>query len=200
MVEWLSMWAEEIIVAVIIATIIEMILPEGSSKKYIKVVVGIYILFTIVSPVIDKFTSTSISVSNLLDLDEYVNEISEQNSLQNILDESNSESVKSIYVDNLKLDIQSKIEAKGYNVLDINVEVLDDESYTLNKIEITVTKEEINNTTINSIEAVNEISISILDNDEQEETEDTLSSSDKQELKEYLNSVYEVDIDSIVVN
>ena len=46
MVEWISGWAQGIIVAVIIATIIEMLLPEGSSKKYIKVVVGIYILFT----------------------------------------------------------------------------------------------------------------------------------------------------------
>ena len=36
MVEWISNWAESIIVAVIIATIIEMILPEGNSKKYIK--------------------------------------------------------------------------------------------------------------------------------------------------------------------
>lgn len=49
MIDFLSNWAQGIIVAVIIATIIEMILPNGSSKKYVKVVVGIYILFTIIS-------------------------------------------------------------------------------------------------------------------------------------------------------
>lgn len=49
--EWFSSWAQGIVVAVIIGTIIEMILPEGSSKKYIKVVVRcIYSFF-------DCFTS-----------------------------------------------------------------------------------------------------------------------------------------------
>lgn len=49
MIDWISTWAQSIIIAVIIATIIEMILPSGSSKKYIKVVTGVYILFTIIS-------------------------------------------------------------------------------------------------------------------------------------------------------
>ena len=43
--EWISDWVQGIIVAVIIVTIIEMILPNGNSKKYIKVVIGIYIIF-----------------------------------------------------------------------------------------------------------------------------------------------------------
>lgn len=36
---WISSWAEQIVVAVIIATIIEMILPNGNNKKYIKAVI-----------------------------------------------------------------------------------------------------------------------------------------------------------------
>ncbi|MBR1802590.1 MAG: hypothetical protein IJ777_01275 [Clostridia bacterium] len=36
---WFSSWAQGIVVSVIIGTIIEMILPEESSQKYIKVVV-----------------------------------------------------------------------------------------------------------------------------------------------------------------
>lgn len=35
---FLNTWLQGIIVAVIIATIIEMILPSGNSKKYIKMV------------------------------------------------------------------------------------------------------------------------------------------------------------------
>ena len=50
--EKISLWASQIIIAVIIGTIIEMILPKGNNKKYIKVVIGVYILFTILSPVI----------------------------------------------------------------------------------------------------------------------------------------------------
>ena len=37
--DWISDWAGGIIIAVIIGTVIEMILPEGNSKKYIKMVI-----------------------------------------------------------------------------------------------------------------------------------------------------------------
>lgn len=59
-ISFISSWAEQIIVAVIIATIIEMILPNGNNKKYIKVVIGIYVLFTILSPILEKITKANL--------------------------------------------------------------------------------------------------------------------------------------------
>lgn len=56
MINNISSWAEQVIIAVIIATIIEMILPNGNSKKYIKTVIGVYIVYTIISPVITLIT------------------------------------------------------------------------------------------------------------------------------------------------
>lgn len=56
MISNISSWAEQIIIAVIIATILEMVLPNGNSKKYIKTVIGVYILYTIISPVITLTT------------------------------------------------------------------------------------------------------------------------------------------------
>ena len=44
---FLNTWLQGIIVCVIIVTIIELILPSGSTKKYIKVVLGMFILFNI---------------------------------------------------------------------------------------------------------------------------------------------------------
>ncbi len=58
-------WCENILVAVMISTLIEMLLPEGKSQKYIRVVIGIYIIFTILQPVL-KFTNTSISLEDVL--------------------------------------------------------------------------------------------------------------------------------------
>ena len=55
MVGSISSWAQGIIVAVIVATIIEMLLPNNGNGKYIKTVVGIFVLFSIISPVISKF-------------------------------------------------------------------------------------------------------------------------------------------------
>ena len=63
MISFISSWTQGIIVSVIIASIIEMILPDGNSKKYVKVVIGVFILFSIVSPVINKFTKKEINLS-----------------------------------------------------------------------------------------------------------------------------------------
>lgn len=200
MVEWISGWAQGIIVAVIIATIIEMLLPEGSSKKYIKVVVGIYILFTIVSPVITKITNKEFKLSDIIDLDEYIEAASSDNTY-NELEKSNNENIKEVYITSLKSDIEGKIANKGYNADSIEVEVQDNDEYTINSITISVSKldekEENNN-----IEIVNEVEINVSTSTEKskENEKEELSKKEKEELKEYLSSVYELPEDNIIIN
>ena len=101
MINWISNWAQGIIVAVIIGTIIEMVLPEGNCKKYVKVVIGIYILFSIISPVISKMTGKTLQVSDILELDKYIENV-ENNNLYGTLDKDNTNNIKEIYINSLK--------------------------------------------------------------------------------------------------
>ena len=66
MISFISSWTQGIIVSVIIASIIEMILPDGNCQKYVKVVIGVFILFSIVSPVISKFTKKAFRMKMML--------------------------------------------------------------------------------------------------------------------------------------
>ena len=52
MIEFLSSWAKSLGVTIVIVSILEMLLPNNKTKKYIKVVMGLYILFNIISPFI----------------------------------------------------------------------------------------------------------------------------------------------------
>lgn len=190
--EWVSSWIQGIIIAVIISTIIEMILPEGNSKKYIKVVIGVYILFSIVSPVINKVTGTSFQVSDIFNIDEYI-EASSSNTYQN-LEQSQEEQIKEIYISSLKSDMKEKIESKGYKVEEITLEVENNEEYTLEKITLDLKKQadtskeedKQSNTTsqnaIQNVETVNEININIGNKESANETK----SSEKQKVKHYL--------------
>ena len=208
MINWITNWAETIIIAVVIATIIEMILPEGNCKKYIKVVIGVYILFTIISPVITKFTGKTVSVSDLIDLSKYVDEVKEKEKSQNLLAQNNETNIKDMYISNLKTDIKSKLKGKGYTTKNINLDVSSDENYTLNKIYLSVSKidenEEADNTQTNEvskIETVNEVNVSIsneVTSTENKKEKDSLSTSDKKKIKEYLSSVYEIQEKNIV--
>ena len=65
MINFISSWAEQIVLAVIVATIIELILPKNKNKKYIQMVIGIYVLFNIISPIIKNKENFSVEKYNI---------------------------------------------------------------------------------------------------------------------------------------
>lgn len=108
MINFLSSWAEQIVLAVVIATIIELILPNNKNKKYIQMVIGVYVLFNIISPVIkNKEVFSSLDEYNL---DEYNNTTS-----QYVIDQSSMDKrIEKIYLEELEKNVTSKFEEKGY--------------------------------------------------------------------------------------
>ena len=211
MINWLSDWAEAIIIAVIIGTIIEMLLPEGNCKKYIKVVIGIYVMFTIVNPIITKISGKEITVSEILELDEYISQAEESIKTQNEIEIENENNIMEMYVSGIKQDIKLNIEEKGYVVTNVDIEIEDNKNYKIKKIIVdaeNIMKEE--NTDekneIDKIEIINDITINIsneiIQNNKQENSnnKNLLSFTQKQELKEYLNQRYEIDKNDIIIN
>ena len=196
MIEFLSSWAQGIIVAVIIATLIEMILPNSSSKKYVKVVIGMYILFTIVSPIIKKLGGKDINL-NTIDIEKYEQQISKSdNTISRKFEDNNTRSIKDIYVSNLKADISAKLKEKGYEIDTSDIQIKDDENYTIVKITLKLIKmeqkqEKNNEIVINTVEIGNTIS---------QKDSKTLSDDDKQEVKDYISETYEIDKKNINIS
>ena len=218
MIEWLNEWAQGIIVAVIIATIIELILPKGNSKKYVKVIVGIYILFTIISPVIAKVKGNELNVNEILDTKKFEKELEKSNSkISEKLESNNSRSIKDIYVSNLTTDIKNKLKEKGYNVVSSSIDVKDDKNYTIEEINLDVNKieneqednQENEQEEVNRIESINieEVKIRVdtdntMDNTEESKiiNKNTLTEEQKHEIKEYLSTTYNIDIKNIILS
>jgi stage III sporulation protein AF len=196
MIEFLSSWAQGIIVAVIIATLIEMILPNSSSKKYVKVVIGMYILFTIVSPIIKKLGGKDINL-NTINIEKYERQISKSdNTISRKFEDNNTRSIKDIYVSNLKADISAKLKEKGYEIDTSDVQIKDDENYTIEKITLKLIKmeqkqEKNNEIVINTVEIGNTIS---------QKDSKTLSDDEKQEVKDYISETYDIDKKNINIS
>lgn len=195
MISWISSWAQGIIMAVIIGAIIEMILPEGNSKKYVKIVIGVYVLFTIISPVISKITGKTIQVSDILELNKYIEETENNSKLYVTLDEDNSNNIKDIYESSLRNDIKAKVAAKGYNAKNIKLEIEDDEEYTLKKIDIEIYKN-----MEKDIETIQNVDINFSQKSTENDMQEKLSEKDKRKLKDYLSGVYEIDEKNININ
>ncbi|MCI9286748.1 MAG: stage III sporulation protein AF [Clostridia bacterium] len=206
MIEWISTWAEQIVVAVIIASIIEMLLPNGNNKKYIKAIIGVYILFTIISPIIGKFVNIDLKD---IDYEKYFKEVETQETISQSLTTNNEKTMGEIYISNLKADMKNKLEEKGYRVenINLNVELEDEKSYgKINEIVLEISKsskesENITKETNNTI-AINKIEEVKIGNkiENEKEIKREISNGDKNEVKDYLASVYDVKKKNIRIN
>ena len=193
---WISGWIQGIIIAVIIGTIIEMLLPDGNCKKYVKVVIGVYILFSIVSPVITKVTGNEFRVSDIYDINTYI-EVSAKSSQENI-ENSQQNQIKQVYLTNLKNDMKQKIQEKGYSVKSLTLEISNDEQYTLKKIFAQVSKRK--NEENNEVKGVNEINITISNTTENIEEDISISTKEQNDLKAYLSGIYNLEKKNININ
>ena len=191
MLNGIGSWASGIVIAVVVSTIIEMILPEGNNKKYVKTVIGVFILFTIVAPIITKVSGNSISIETLASSFNI-----EQQNTNKINDINFDKNVEELYIENLKKDITNKIKEKGYNVkkVDIMVDMEEGEQYgKIKNIFATIGRKYEKDS---EVLAINEISINVKDNTQNlnetnQETED---------IKEYIAKNYEIDKKNIEIN
>lgn len=202
MVEWFNNWIQGIIIAVIIATIIEMILPHGTIKKYIKVVIGMYILFAIISPLIEKVTH--IDTEKILDTSSYAKEIEDtDNKINKKIESDNSKTIKDIYLNNVENDIKTKLKQKGYNVKNILANAEGKDNYEISKISLSL--EKIDNNKQNTYQSndidiqINEVILSSNKQADDNSPKNKLKDSDKENIKNYLSELYGVSINNISI-
>ena len=204
MISFLRTWSNQIIVALIIATIFEMILPSGNNKKYIKMIIGLYVLFTVIQPIVTKITGNNLEIADF-NYKKYFKEDVLETSSQDFED-NNSKLIEQAYIDNIKNDMKVKIKQRGYEVLSINIHIIQNENLdnygTLESIQINVKKiEKEENDNSSNVIKIEDVDISIqntVNNNTKEKS--NLSEKEKNELIQYLSSEYSIDKKKIIVN
>lgn len=199
LIKFINSWAQGIILAVIIATIIEIILPEGKNKKYVKTVIGIYILFTIIYPLINKFTKTNINTL-LENTTKQMSTYKENNSLKIDTDKY----IESTYKKKIEEDIKKRANEKNLRIISLNVyiETENENRYgMLNSLVMKVEKNEINkkNINVNQIKEVN-ISKNVQNNEIIENKDKIATEKEINEFKEYINATYYLEKEKIHIN
>ena len=204
MIIFLKTWVNQIIVAIIISTIIEIILPNGNNKKYIKMVIGLYILFTIIQPIFTKITGEKFDISSLKYnqyLDKGIIETTSQD-----FETNNSKLIKQAYIDNIKQDIKSKINKKGYDLTNCSIDILDDESKerygAIRNITLKIKKQENKIEKSSNLIKIENIEVATNGNETNRNTEykSNLSADEKIEIIEYLSKEYSIDKTIITIN
>lgn len=198
MVDWFRMWSRSIIVAVVISTIIEMILPENNSKKYIKILIGMFIVYSIISPMMSKFSGTELD-DIIENQEKYLQASSSNLAIYDSKGSINDMSVKSIYSESIKKDMMLKLKSIGYVVEDLNLTIAKDDSYNIEGVNIRI-KEKNESTEKQAQSLVETVKYVIIKLDKQKHSESVVNENEKNKIKKVISEDYGVDFSKIDVN
>lgn len=193
MIKFLSNWIEEIAIAVIVASIFEMIIPNGNIKKYIKIILGIYVIFSIISPFMDNKKLYNLEVSEIID------KYSETQNMQNNNQNETKANLNNMYISTFEKQIVQTVQSQGYTVYKCSVEANFDtekEDTGIKRIKIILqdkTEKQENDKSMQNIEKIEEIEISIGKNADENYDNSKISKKDIADLKNYLSEHYEID-------
>lgn len=207
MISFLSNVAETIILTIVICTILELLLPDSKNKKYIKVIMGIYLIFNIISPIINNKEILATDFNNVLNNAQSISTESIDNK------SSMDEQLEKVYKQKLDEEVEKKINELGYvvNGLQIEAKLLGDNAgiYSIkanvNKMENS--KENNENTTNNlnenkvkEVEKVEEVKISIGDRIKNKIEEKTNNTEEEKTLQENLANYYQIESNVVSIS
>ena len=209
MIDFLVAWAEQIVVALIIIVIFEMIIPNSSNKKYLKVIFGIFIVYIIISPIVSENSSNLIN--NMIKDVGSINDIEQSSINLNQVDIING-TFNEVYQENLTENIIETLKLKGFDIDVEQIEVEDNNILSLTikingEIDTNSNTEKENDNSVNenvnaSINKVNEIKIEeiqISENNVSEESENTEAVENNESIITFLSETYNIDKNNITV-
>lgn len=142
MIEFIRNWVIQVLVTVIFMILVDMILPNNNFKKYAKLVTGLIVMITIITPVFKLF-DRGIDVEETIS--DYITQFEDKESSMDrkkIEEEMNKKTVET-YKEKLKSTIQQSIYNKTgekYTVTDVDI-VEDTGSYNFSEVKnITIMK------------------------------------------------------------
>ena len=213
MIEFLSNWAKGLGLAIIVVSILEMLLPNGKNKKYVRTVMGVYVMFSIITPFIEN--SKIFAVSEI-DFNKYI----EESNIESIeIDQSSMNSkIQKLYISEMEKDIKQKIENKGYIVIDCkvsaNIQNTNEES-RVTKIELDVEKNEniqennkkeiiheegiIENIVVDEIQKIKSIDVYVGDDKKNKEDKENKENKNKEEKRGRITTVDIQNIKKILI-
>ncbi|SHH08890.1 stage III sporulation protein AF [Tepidibacter thalassicus] len=119
--DFVKEWISSILIAAFIINLIDILLPSGSLRSYVNLVLNFIFIFIVISPVINNFAKDmSIEDKLLKEFNEFQYKYSQK--LMNFDNHIDKEKIKENYNNYLKESINLKLEQYGYKLQDIEIE------------------------------------------------------------------------------
>lgn len=116
----IKQWISSILIAAFVINVIDILIPTGSFKKYINIVLNFIFIFIVITPVLNLVSKDmNIDDQILKQFNEFQYEYNQQLMSKNLIDE---DEVMSNYDNYLKQSVNMKLEESGYELTDIETD------------------------------------------------------------------------------
>jgi stage III sporulation protein AF len=190
-ISFLSSWLKDIVILFILISIAELVMPKGNMKKYVNMVIGLLIIFTIISP-FAKLIKMDFNLDKAVF--NYSRSSNSQGEPKNNFYAEQEKQIEKVYKEKLGREVTNLIEDNtDYKVLDIEVEILNtEERYgEIDYLNILLGNEE--ESAKNKISIDNVVPVEINKDQKHEE----ISEDNFESLKELIGNSYSVDKDKM---
>lgn len=230
MINFLSLWVKNLSLALIVVSILEMLLPNNKTKKYIKMVMGLYILFSIIAPFVNSSNVLNFNIEDVYS--DYSKEISNTSTAGEVNQASMDDRLNKLYKEQLESDITQKVEEKGYDVrkckvdahvsesdtgiesITIEIDGKNDNTENSNNSNKTDATENSNGSSkysknsgntledkiVKEIQKIQKVEIDVSKGDDSEETNSAITKTDVKMIKDFLTKEYGVSEKCLKIN
>ena len=139
MILFLKMWCENIIVGVVLTIIIEMISPNRF-MKYIKVIIGIFIMYLIISPIVENMSLFTLE-SVLREVEVYSDKLLYDDGK---MESRNTDNMNNVFIEGMKINIKNKIRECVQIECMIDI-VFDENDMNIKNVIVDINEDEIEN-------------------------------------------------------
>ena len=183
---FISTWLKDILIVFIVITFLEIILPKGKMKKFVNFIVGLLIIFIIISPFADL---ESLQYNFDIQMDELMNESDTKAAISH-----QEERIKNVFSNSLSEETKNFVEDhSNYEVLDININTDEErEALSIQEVSLTIKQGEDNEDDSNG-----EISIDKIQVKEQSSSDDENNYDD---LENMITDYLGIDRNIIYIN
>ena len=181
----------------IFVCVLEMIIPKGNTRKYIRLVSGIILTYIVISPIVSILSDVSTTKDNI---SEGIETLSQTYSLNKEVI-GQEQYILNLFEQGMAKDIEKRVQECGYGIDDVKVKYNLSDDNEINEITYISFKveERINNEqTGYSVEKVN-IDIAIND-DIDNSSKIELSNEEEKKIKESICEAYQIDFENVYIN
>lgn len=195
-ISFISSWIKDIVVLFTLISIAELVMPKGNMKKYIELVIGILIIFTIISP-FARIMKYDFELEN--SIYNYTKKQEEEIQNEDNFYDSQEDQVKSLVIEKIKGEILNILETQEikYDVLDIEVDMeLNTDKNQIKYIKLILGREKKHNDI--SIKKISPVKINTNSNEE-EKGEDINIDLRYENLKDLIGERFSIDSKNVII-